>query len=317
MNNKSDLDKFKMCECRQCKISFKTYKWRKTQTFCSKSCATRYRNSHKTKGSSVSRLQLYIHKRLYEQFPCIKFVFNQVFTSIQRQLDIYIPKLNTAIQINGAFHYKSIFGDDALFEIQNRDKEKAIKCKQIGLNLFIINSSKMKDITKDKINAQSYFQQVKSIIDSLYIRDKYQEQIVVTQQEYNKNVYGTRLPKHKKTCKCCNKQFRTGRIKLEFCSRNCAQRKFYLFNPTREQLISLLNKNKITTIAKNNKVTRSCIDNLITKYNIDRQQIYLSRLPDKQTFKQQLQTLSLLQISKKYKKAKSVICFWKNKLNLT
>ncbi len=54
------------------------------------------------------------------------------------ELDIQFPKLKFAIEINGAWHYMPLRGEEKMIKIQNRDKIKAEVCKTTGIELFIL-----------------------------------------------------------------------------------------------------------------------------------------------------------------------------------
>ena len=71
---------------------FKNSEYKKSKSgnnFCSKSCATKYNNAHKTKGTRVSKLELYIQSQLLKLYPNLLFLFNDR-TAINSELDIYI-----------------------------------------------------------------------------------------------------------------------------------------------------------------------------------------------------------------------------------
>jgi hypothetical protein len=129
--------------------------------FCSRSCAATYTNTHKTKGTRVSKLEIYLQKELTTIFPELTFHFNRKDT-INSELDIYIPSLNLAFELNGIFHYEPIFGDDKLSQIQNNDQRKFQACLKYNIELCLIDTSSMKYFKKN--NAQKYLKIIIHII---------------------------------------------------------------------------------------------------------------------------------------------------------
>ena len=111
--------------------------------FCSQSCAATYNNTHKTKGNRRSKLEKYLEDELIRLYPDLKILFNDNKT-INSELDIYIPSLKLAFELNGAFHYESIFGENKLLKIQNNDNRKFQACIEQGIELCIIDTSQQK-----------------------------------------------------------------------------------------------------------------------------------------------------------------------------
>lgn len=129
----------KVINCLNCNIEVYT-----TQNiFCSRSCSATYRNTHKTKGTRRSKLELWLEAKLTELYPTLLIQFNKKDT-IGSELDIYIPSLKLAFELNGIFHYEPIFGADKLQQIQSNDTNKFQKCQELGISLCIIDTSSQK-----------------------------------------------------------------------------------------------------------------------------------------------------------------------------
>ena len=71
----------------------------------------------------------------------MEFKFNDT-SAIQAELDIYIPELNIAFELNGIFHYENIFGN--LDKTLIKDKMKVSLCANIGIGLCVIDTSRQK-----------------------------------------------------------------------------------------------------------------------------------------------------------------------------
>ena len=119
-----------------------------SNNFCSKSCAATYNNTHKTKGYRRSKLEIYLEEELKSLYPELKMEFNQTDT-INSELDIYIPSLKLAVELNGIFHYESIYGQDRLTKIRNNDNRKFQACIEKGIEFCIIDTSHQKYFKKE------------------------------------------------------------------------------------------------------------------------------------------------------------------------
>jgi hypothetical protein len=142
------------CLCEQCGATFikaqsqiKKYK----HNFCSHSCAATYNNTHKTKGTRVSKLEVWLSKQLPQLYPSLEFHFNRK-DAINSELDIYIPSLKLAFELNGIFHYEPIYGNDKLVSRQNNDNRKILACAEREIELCVIDVSR-----------QNYFKEKTSI----------------------------------------------------------------------------------------------------------------------------------------------------------
>lgn len=131
-------------------------------SFCNRSCSAIYRNTHKTKGYRVSKLELFLQKKLIERYPTLVFDFNQT-DAINSELDIYILSLRLAFELNGIFHYEPIYGSGKLCQIQNNDNRKFQACLEHNIELCIIDSSSLKNFTEKR--ALVYLNIITNIID--------------------------------------------------------------------------------------------------------------------------------------------------------
>lgn len=131
--------------------------------FCCSSCAGTYHNAHKTHGCRRSKIEFWIEKELTKLYPNIPILYNDVKTA-ELELDIYIPTLFLAFELNGIFHYEPIFGLNKLSKTQCNDQSKFQKCIAKNIELCVIDISSLSYFKEQK--AQKYLNIITSIIDS-------------------------------------------------------------------------------------------------------------------------------------------------------
>lgn len=125
--------------CKYCNTVFKHTK-STGRKFCNKSCAAKFNNKNKSVGTRRSKLEVWIEEKFQKCFPDLQVNFN-VVEVIGAELDIYIPCLKLAFELNGIFHYEPIFGQNKLTNIQRNDANKFQLCQQSGISLCIIDTS--------------------------------------------------------------------------------------------------------------------------------------------------------------------------------
>ena len=129
--------------------------------FCSKSCATTYNNKNKTHGNRRSKLESWIENKLLDLYPSLDFHFNRKDT-IGSELDIYIPSLNLAFELNGIFHYEPIYGSNKLNQIKENDISKSKACHEAKIDLCVIDTSQQKYVKES--TSQKYLDIIINII---------------------------------------------------------------------------------------------------------------------------------------------------------
>lgn len=156
-------------ECLYCKIKFNRppYNLNKTgKHFCSISCASKYTVPRRSDRHFRSKLEIYLEDKLVNQYKDVGFEFNNR-SIIGCELDIYIPSLKLAFEINGTHHYKPIYGLLRFNQTENMDKKKINLCEQKEIRLIIINTSK--DGTFSEQDGDKYFNFISSILNEYII----------------------------------------------------------------------------------------------------------------------------------------------------
>ncbi len=166
MTMKSRLAPKTTISCEQCGKEFdrNISQIKKTKhNFCSRSCAAKYYNAHKTTGFRRSKLEIYLETKLSELFPNLEILYNDRNTLPSGlELDIYVPSLKLAFELNGPFHYIPVFGQEKFDKIQNNDYIKLKECQDLGINICVIDVSK--DVKFTEKLSEKYLEIIKSFI---------------------------------------------------------------------------------------------------------------------------------------------------------
>ena len=142
-------------ECLICKKNFKKNLCRtitNPRHCCSLVCFRVLQKYFKNWGSNRSKLEIEVEFALKKIFH-FEILFNK--KTIGYELDIDIPCLDLAIEINGPTHYKVIFDEEKLLRTQKLDKEKAAECLRLNKHLIVINVSEdkhLKRVRQQRIN---------------------------------------------------------------------------------------------------------------------------------------------------------------------
>jgi hypothetical protein len=153
--------------CTNCNNEFEKYdneikKSKSGNHFCSQSCSATYNNKNKTTGTRRSKLEVWLEKQLTLLYPNLEIHYNQK-SAISSELDIYIPNLNLAFELNGIFHYEPIYGVDKLRQIQTNDISKSKECHDKMIDLCIIDTSTQKYVKPS--TSQKYLDIINNIIN--------------------------------------------------------------------------------------------------------------------------------------------------------
>ena len=94
--------------------------------------------------------------------------FNILFNNketINSELDIFIPSLSLAFEINGILHYKPIYGKDKLKQIKANDLKKKHLCKSKNIALKTIDISEIHHFSPSKV--KKYLDRIINTIEKL------------------------------------------------------------------------------------------------------------------------------------------------------
>lgn len=116
--------------------------------FCTRSCNVSYNNKHKEYGDMRSSIEMWIETSIKRRWPNLEVHYNRK-DAIEAELDIYVPSLRLAFEINGRSHYEPIWGQDVFQKTLLNDQAKAEECKERGIELIVVDAGKFSAIKGD------------------------------------------------------------------------------------------------------------------------------------------------------------------------
>lgn len=122
---------------------------KKWLSYCGYSCRSKFYQSHKTDGDNRSKLERWIEIQLGLLYPNLEIHYSKR-DAINAELDIYIPSLRLAFELNGIFHYEPIYGEARLKSAQSNDKRKFQACLENNIELCIIDTSSVHRFTSNR-----------------------------------------------------------------------------------------------------------------------------------------------------------------------
>lgn len=135
-------------------------------------------------------------------------------------MDIFIPVLKLAFELNGIYHYEPIHGPTKLSQIQNNDQRKFQACLERGIELCIIDSSSLSYFKES--NALPYLKIIQKIIDQKIKAEGIELSVMpLVVYDYDVSKCTNNLNKVK-SCKHCNNEFVYSQTpKQVFCTKKC------------------------------------------------------------------------------------------------
>lgn len=160
------------CNCNKPIIKLLNQSLKYSKNFCSNSCKGSFINKNKTQGTRRSKLEIYLEEKLIELYPTLEILYSNK-TTIGSELDIYIPSLKLAFEIQGIFHYEPIYGQEKLEQIQKNDLEKIERCNELGIQLIHIDTRDQKRFSYK--SSEKYLFTVEEHLKALFTLASFQD----------------------------------------------------------------------------------------------------------------------------------------------
>lgn len=103
-----------------------------------------------------------LFEMLIENFHDLEIIANDRKTLDGLEIDIFIPKLRLAIEWNGIVHFKPIYGEEKLLNVQEKDRQKLQLANEKSIRLIVIP-----DYTSKYSLVKEAFSKIKEIIENL------------------------------------------------------------------------------------------------------------------------------------------------------
>jgi predicted nucleic acid-binding Zn ribbon protein len=108
----------------------------KKRKYCGGTCRNKINN--KQIFGTRSKAEIYLEEKLKNEFPNLVMSFNDREILNGKELDVYIPSLELAIEWNGIYHFKKIRDDGSFEKTKNKDRQKIIECGKLNIELYIV-----------------------------------------------------------------------------------------------------------------------------------------------------------------------------------
>lgn len=103
-----------------------------------------------------SKLERYLLERLLKDGYKVDFHKEQMLVTTKLQIDLFLPTMNTAIEVDGPSHFEPVWGDESLKRNIKYDNKKTGLI--LGKGLVLIRIKQTKDFSKSR--AELIFQQL-------------------------------------------------------------------------------------------------------------------------------------------------------------
>ena len=110
-----------------------------------------------------SKLENFLLNKLLSEGYKVNFHEEQILSNTKLQIDLFIPSINLAIEVDGPSHFLPVWGSDALKRNQSYDQKK--EGLLIGKGLILIRIKQTKDFSKSR--AALIYNKLKQIIDQI------------------------------------------------------------------------------------------------------------------------------------------------------
>lgn len=121
-----------------------------------------------------SKLEKFLFKELLSCGLGVEFHKEQSILNTRLQIDLFVPNLNLAIEVDGPSHFEPVWGEDALKRNKKYDNKKTGLI--IGKGLFLIRIKQSKEFSKSR--ATLVLDKLKSAIEDIKSGNINQDKII-------------------------------------------------------------------------------------------------------------------------------------------
>lgn len=124
--------------------------------------------NHAVRESSKNgtKLEKFLLDNLLQAGHKVEFHKEQSLLNTKLQIDLFLPNINVAIEVDGPSHFKPVWGDDTLKRNKNYDNKKTGLI--LGKGLVLVRIKQTKDFSKSR--AKLIFSQLMNTINSIQIK---------------------------------------------------------------------------------------------------------------------------------------------------
>lgn len=109
-----------------------------------------------------SKLEKYIHKQLLSDGYKVEFHKEQVLVNTRLQIDLFVPSINLAIEVDGPSHFQPVWGEQSLSRNKSYDSKKEGLILGRGWNLVRIVQTKDYSDSRASLTYQSLIDTIKN-----------------------------------------------------------------------------------------------------------------------------------------------------------
>lgn len=110
-----------------------------------------------------SKLEKYIFNKLLKDGYVVEFHKEQNLVNTKLQIDLFMPKMRVAIEVDGPSHFEPVWGADALKRNKSYDDKKTGLI--LGKGLVLIRITQVKDFSKSR--ADIIYENLKKQLDNI------------------------------------------------------------------------------------------------------------------------------------------------------
>ncbi len=110
-----------------------------------------------------SKLEKFLLSKLIEKGYKPEFHKEQILSNTKLQIDLFVPRLNTAIEVDGPSHFESVWGDESLARNKKYDEKK--NGLIIGKGMKLVRIKQLHDFSKAR--AEMIFSKLDKVLSDI------------------------------------------------------------------------------------------------------------------------------------------------------